>query len=1208
MSKGTSKSLSDKKDNSDDSDSSIDSISSSSSWKIEPKVEKFKTSQSSPKVISFSDSSSDCSDETYEAKVLSYLSGISIQQNTKTEEKSFSIPKSEVDNASSSSWESDSSMEPSFRYSSKTLAKKRIWEALERTMEEDNEMRQTKKLKKKRKPPSSPEKVPNEVYVDAGLRRNLTMQQIQISHLAKRDQNNGQTLERINSNPDHKPAFSVNDLERTIKDLETLISEWFCEICNANFETKSLLNSHMVNKHEGFVNYLCQNCAHPFYEATHYNSHYQREHNNKTALVFCYLCKKTDFSRFETLLEHLQTEHVTPDLYRVECVKCSEVFVSHEVLTRHYCEKLEKCHKNLIPRFNDKQTRIKFEENTSMKHQHRSTSMNVIECEYCGSTFHQSKYLRQHLAVHHRVLDVFECYICNKIFGAKYRLAEHFKRVHSGASYMCETCGKSYQTRFTLSTHMKKHTGDFDVFTCVECNQVFKRKQLMADHVSDMNKKCLWCDKMLNCRTKLLEHIDEKHRRLGRLECTECRRDVHSLTKFWNHFIVNHPEQCRLVNRNCVICEKCRQLCSSRHHLKKHQRKVCVLSEKHVCKYCNIRFGSNYLSTVHLKKVLRCALCGKSFECLTFLKEHVYFGHSGCGGGLKGSDWEKICCKGSGDGREKYRSRERLPGIERSMENCQNNGVNHEKQLIGCGKSTENCQDKGENQKKQIRCGRALENCQNKRENHEKQLTECGKSTENCENNGETHKKQMRCGRSVENCQNKDKNIERKLTVCERSMENCQNKGENQVTGCGRSLVKFERSDRSRVTHLLRCERPLERCYNSHRNLETHLSGCERFMENCQEDHRNEKIVSDCETSMEDSKRSDRKLSECVEFTENCDRSVEKEKESLKNCQNSDKNGLKSSEIERVPPSLRSYRRNLVDTNFKNVENKVETLLSKNGVRKCGRKISNDNFLENSNLSKISKNCDGTTKYVPYSNQMSKRIPNCSDSTTGCNLSNNERLSKPSKIAMNCDENSNETILKNGETGSMDSLKSSLSPKSEQSGEESFRTLQSCEETSRISSSTFDDVSDESNDSIRDRRSLISNKYTRDLDCVDSRNELEFSVDSSKKLYKYKCYDCDDRYYKTLNDIECHQRLAHDDSDDDVMICDHCGKQFSKRPILEGHFRKRSCSICGSKFGCWSLLKFHCTAQHKTGEWACDKCSRRFRTSLTLGKHASNCF
>ncbi|XP_039295563.1 uncharacterized protein LOC111056978 isoform X2 [Nilaparvata lugens] len=487
MSRGTSKPMSDEEEDSD-SNSSIESLSSSS-WKIEPKVETLKPSSCSPKVIDFSDSSSECSDGTYEAKVLSYLNGISIQENSKTEEKSLSTSKIEpcspkvIDfsdsssecsdgtyeakvlsylngisiqqnskaeekslftskievDISSSSWESDSSLEPSFRYSSRTLVKKKIWETLEKSMEKDNKMRRVKKLKKKRKlqvESPTPEPVPTEIYPDAGLRRNLILKQIQIAHLSKRQLKRGDISEENHLKPEElglqpgfseelglkpgfseelclKPVFSKelgleprfieepefqsrfkkgldlkprfdekqglessinkcnlvssfdgrNDIESSHgdkpvvessrKNLESSIEEWFCEVCNLDFETNPQLNTHMVNKHEGLVNFLCQNCGHPFYEATLYNSHFQKEHNNKTTLVSCYLCGGGEFPDFVTLLEHLKTSHVTTDLYQERCSECGGVFISREVFDRH-CEKLKMCHQYLMGCFSEK--------------------------------------------------------------------------------------------------------------------------------------------------------------------------------------------------------------------------------------------------------------------------------------------------------------------------------------------------------------------------------------------------------------------------------------------------------------------------------------------------------------------------------------------------------------------------------------------------------------------------------------------------------------------------------------------------------------------------------------------------------------------------------------------------------------------------------------------------------------------------------------
>ncbi|XP_039295556.1 uncharacterized protein LOC120353986 isoform X2 [Nilaparvata lugens] len=718
--------------------------------------------------------------------------------------------------------------------------------------------------------------------------------------------------------------------------------------------------------------------------------------------------------------------------------------------------------------------------------------MDVLACDQCGSFFKAKKYLKQHLAVHHRVLDVFECYICRKTFGAKYKLTEHFSIVHSGTSYNCEVCGKGFQSKFTLGTHMKKHTGNFEVFTCVECSQEFNRKQLLVEHVGDMNRRCLWCDMWLGCRTKLLEHIEENHRRVGRLECTECRRDVHSLTKFWNHLIVYHPEQCRIVNKNCVICEKCRQLCSSRHHLKKHQRKLCLVSEKNVCKHCNVRLGTNYLHGVHLGRGLRCAMCGERFECLTLLKEHVYYGHRS---GEEVLDLEKTCYRRVVNGwKSPMRDRIGERNGSKSPESSRISGRNSSKSPEN-GKSWRCERDRSVGRIEKFR--RSMENCGNGDGNG-------GEAVGNRCRSGENAGELSRCGRVMENSGKGDEN--------------------------GGKAVG-------------------NRCKSSENAGE--LSGFERVVESCGS--------------------RDENLERCTESS------------GRRRCKG--RICLKTGE---------SFRKNL-EGNYveKVVVDKVEKLLGKNGEN-----LRIVNYCRGKNEKPSGNASYGIMKYtVPYSNQVSgnvnwsenQEVLNRCHGTTGCNVSNNE---KHSKIVNGCDENSNETI--------------SVETKKSVSPSRSFEDVP-------VPSSSEDEVSLKSgnDDSERDYCSLTSNNYTKVLDCDSDgfENRSVLSIDSSRLSFKFKCYDCEN-LYQTLKDLECHRRLAHDSDIDvpEIMTCDHCGRQFTKRTLLEGHFRKCVCSICGCTTRCWTLLRLHCSTKHGSrGDWSCDKCRRGFRSSVLFVKHARNC-
>ncbi|XP_037037052.1 transcription factor grauzone-like isoform X1 [Bradysia coprophila] len=115
-----------------------------------------------------------------------------------------------------------------------------------------------------------------------------------------------------------------------------------------------------------------------------------------------------------------------------------------------------------------------------------------------------------------------------------------------------------------------------------------------------------------------------------------------------------------------------------------------------------------------------------------------------------------------------------------------------------------------------------------------------------------------------------------------------------------------------------------------------------------------------------------------------------------------------------------------------------------------------------------------------------------------------------------------------------------------------------------------------------------------------------------RKVHKSRGYliCCDKKFYrriKMMNHVRWH-------TNSDTYSCNECGKRFSSKYALKLHkeyhipyvSRPFKCSLCPSGFVKEVALKVHIQYKHTSteeGNFACDKCSKRFRTTWSLTSH-----
>ncbi|XP_014900371.1 zinc finger protein OZF-like [Poecilia latipinna] len=121
-----------------------------------------------------------------------------------------------------------------------------------------------------------------------------------------------------------------------------------------------------------------------------------------------------------------------------------------------------------------------FQESAEIENQNQERR-KPFSCVTCGKCFSLKWSLTRHMRIHTGE-KLFSCVTCGKSFYEKPNLTRHM-RIHTGEKpFSCVTCGKSFSHRWNLTRHMIIHTGE-KPFSCVNCGKSFSQKQNLTKHM-----------------------------------------------------------------------------------------------------------------------------------------------------------------------------------------------------------------------------------------------------------------------------------------------------------------------------------------------------------------------------------------------------------------------------------------------------------------------------------------------------------------------------------------------------------------------------------------------------------------------------------------------------------------------------------------------------------------------------------------------------
>ncbi|XP_063632053.1 oocyte zinc finger protein XlCOF6-like isoform X21 [Cydia splendana] len=266
------------------------------------------------------------------------------------------------------------------------------------------------------------------------------------------------------------------------------------------------------------------------------------------------------------------------DITNLRCKECTDIIDSVEDLaihlnTRHSLNVNLNYHHGLVPVKLDK---------------------NKMQCLVCSQTFFNIRALCKHTGKHYRnyICDVcgkgyetasglwlhgkvghsnkITCLRCKTSFPTVEARRLHIKTTKECQPCKCKICGERFRHWEEKENHLVAvHNKERTVFSCTECDAAFEQRALLYGHLKTAHtndNKCSYCDTQFPTMTRLNSHIARIHTGERAFGCDVCDMTFSDKAALKRH-MVTHNDSMKMA------CPVCQSLFTRRYRMNLHIKK-----------------------------------------------------------------------------------------------------------------------------------------------------------------------------------------------------------------------------------------------------------------------------------------------------------------------------------------------------------------------------------------------------------------------------------------------------------------------------------------------------------------------------------------------------------------------------------------------------------------------------------------------------------